>query len=94
MEVMKSTLPEMGLGRKDCTEMSWIESVLYFSVYLKGETVDTLRDKVPEPKSFFKATLDYMMEPITEIGLEELWKWCLEGETPIVIMEPCGGKLN
>lgn len=35
-----------------------------------------------------------MEEAITEIGLEELWKWCSEEEKPILIMDPYGGKMN
>lgn len=55
--IMKERFPELGLEEKDCSEMTWIESVLYFTIYSeKKKTLDTLKNRVPEPKSYFKAT--------------------------------------
>ncbi|KAI3684002.1 hypothetical protein L1987_84524 [Smallanthus sonchifolius] len=94
IETVTDTFPELGLQENDCSEMSWIESVLYFDNYPKGEIIDVLRDSKPEPRVYFNAKLDYVTEPIPEKKLEEIWKWCLEGENPALVMEPHGGKMD
>ncbi|POO01052.1 Xanthine dehydrogenase C subunit [Trema orientale] len=94
VEIMKENFPELGLNVRDCSEMSWIESVLYFSGYPRESQLEVLVNRTPQPKSFFKAKSDFVKEPISENGLEELWKWCLEEEKPILIMDPFGGKMN
>ncbi|KAI3826005.1 hypothetical protein L1987_00044 [Smallanthus sonchifolius] len=94
IETVTDSFPELGLQEKDCSEMSWIESILYFDNYPKGESIDVLRDRKPEPKVYFNAKSDYVTEPIPEEKLEEIWKWCLEGDNPILILEPHGGKMD
>ncbi|KAK9058902.1 hypothetical protein SSX86_023747 [Deinandra increscens subsp. villosa] len=94
MKTVSVSFPELGLQEKDCREMSWIESVLYFANYQNGESVDVLKDRKPEPRSYFNGKSDYVKDPIPEEKLKEIWKWCLEGEKPILIMEPHGGKMN
>ncbi|KAI5606102.1 hypothetical protein BDE02_01G398200 [Populus trichocarpa] len=94
LERMEESFPDLGLRSIDCTEMSWIESILYFSVYPEGETLEALVNRKPEPKGFFKATTDFVEHPIAEPVLEKLWNWCLEEEKPILIMEPYGGRME
>ncbi|KAF3450235.1 hypothetical protein FNV43_RR06315 [Rhamnella rubrinervis] len=94
LDIMNESFPEMGLKTNDCNEMSWIESVLYFSGYSEGSTIEVLRDRTPQRKNFFKAKSDFVKEPISESVLEELWKWCLEEEKPILIFDPFGGKMD
>ncbi|KAI3826006.1 hypothetical protein L1987_00045 [Smallanthus sonchifolius] len=94
IETVTDSFPELGLQENDCSDMSWIESVLYFDNYPKGESIDVLRDRKPEPKVYFNAKSDYVTEPIPEEKLEEIWKWCLEGDNPVLVMEPHGGKMD
>ncbi|KAJ0503669.1 putative tetrahydroberberine oxidase [Helianthus annuus] len=93
VKIATHSFPELGLQEKDCREMSWIESVMYFSGYY-GESMDVLKDRKPEPRSYFNAKSDYVKEPIPKERLGELWKWCLEGDNPILIMEPHGGRMD
>ncbi|XP_071916105.1 O-acetylstemmadenine oxidase-like [Coffea arabica] len=59
--------------------------------YPSGETMDALKNRKPQPKSYFKAASDYVQEPLSTAALEDLWKWCLEEESPAVIFDPYGG---
>ncbi|KAL4579385.1 hypothetical protein LXL04_015528 [Taraxacum kok-saghyz] len=77
----------------DCIEMSWIESVVYYSVYLRGQSVDALIERRPWPKSYYKFKSDYVQQPIPEDALEEFWKWCLEEKLSLAI-EPHGGRMS
>ncbi|KAJ1416967.1 Oxygen oxidoreductase covalent FAD-binding site [Sesbania bispinosa] len=93
--IMNESFPELGLQAKDCTEMSWIQSVLYFAGYNKGDPLEALLNRITTFKSSFKAKSDFVKESIPEIGLEGVWKMLLKEQTlALVIMEPFGGRMN
>lgn len=94
LEIMEDGFPELGLKSSDCMEMDWIGSVLYFSKYPNGTTIEALKERTPQEKISFKGTSDYVMDPIPEEGLEKLWKWCLEEENSMLIMDPYGGRMS
>nr|KAJ0207310.1 hypothetical protein LSAT_V11C500239600 [Lactuca sativa] len=93
MAIVNETFPELGLQETDCIEMTWIESVVYFSVYLRGESIHALIERRPWPKSYNKFKSDYVKKPIPEDALEEIWKWCLK-ENLILAIEPHGGRMS
>ncbi|KAJ0681450.1 putative tetrahydroberberine oxidase [Helianthus annuus] len=93
MKIVSDGFPELGLLDKDCIEMSWIESVVYFSLYLRGQSVDALKERRPWPKDYYKFKSDYVKKPIPEEALAKIWKWCLEANL-ILGMEPHGGKMG
>ncbi|EOY23145.1 FAD-binding Berberine family protein [Theobroma cacao] len=72
--LMQERFPELGLVKEDCTEMSWIESILYFG-QLQNKSLDILLDRTfqsPLLSPAFKAKSDYVKEPIPEIALEAI----------------------
>ncbi|XP_048327581.2 tetrahydroberberine oxidase-like [Ziziphus jujuba] len=94
--LMEKSFPELGLTKEDCTEMSWIESTLYFNGFSSGESLDVLLDRTPSGLIPYKAKSDYVKEPIPEEGLEGLWEKMHE-ETAgraILIFSPYGGKMD
>ncbi|KAF7842408.1 berberine bridge enzyme-like 22 [Senna tora] len=94
--LMDEAFPELGLQEKDCTEMGWIESVLYFSGYQKGDPLEVLLNRTTNYKSSFKAKSDFVKEPIPEKGLEGVWEKLVEEEEALalLIMDPFGGKMD
>ncbi|KAF5193341.1 Berberine bridge enzyme-like [Thalictrum thalictroides] len=93
--IMEQRFPELGLTRKNCTEMSWIQSVLYFAGFPINGSSEVLVDRTPlNPLDYFKAKSDYVTEPISETGLEGIWKMLLEENRPEVIFSPYGGRMN
>ena len=93
LSLMKKSFPELGLEAKDCLEMSWIESVLYYTD-LSGEPVNVLLNRIPQFKNYFKAKSDYVQEPISETGLQGVWKMLYQEEAGIMILSPYGGRMN
>ncbi|CAI9089578.1 OLC1v1024169C1 [Oldenlandia corymbosa var. corymbosa] len=93
LAIMNQNFPELGLKREDCVETSWIKSILFFA-NRNMEDMDQLKNKVPDPRRFFKATSDYVKEPLSKTALEMFWKWCLEEQSPIIIFEPYGGIMD
>ncbi|KAH1128554.1 hypothetical protein GLYMA_06G321500v4 [Glycine max] len=93
--LMNASFPELGLQAEDCTEMSWIQSVLFFSGYNKGDSPEVLLNRTTTYKSSFKAKSDFVKEPIPKTGLEGIWKMLQEEETlALLLMEPYGGRMN
>ncbi|KAI6703154.1 hypothetical protein NL676_012290 [Syzygium grande] len=94
LEVTRSSFPELNITRQDCTEMSWIESVLYFAGF-QEEPLEVLLNRSSNTKTFFKNKSDYVKEPIPESGLEGMWERFFEEDqgVPIMIWNPYGGKM-
>ncbi|KAL5976132.1 hypothetical protein ACLOJK_020462 [Asimina triloba] len=91
MLLMHERFPELGLQRKDCLEMSWIESAVNFSGL---NSVDDLLNRGLQVKTFYKAKSDFLEKPISQIGLEGIWKRLLEDDTMYMIIDPMGGKMS
>ncbi|KAJ9163189.1 hypothetical protein P3X46_022887 [Hevea brasiliensis] len=94
LQVMQNSFPELGLTRNDCTETSWIKSVLYIAGYPSNTPPEVLLQGKSLFKNYFKAKSDFVKEPIPETGLEGLWKRLLEEESPLMIWNPYGGMMS
>ncbi|KAK2977087.1 hypothetical protein RJ640_017611 [Escallonia rubra] len=96
LPLMQENFPELGLAKEDCTEMSWIESVLYFAGFPRGESLEVLLDRTPLVRQYFKAKSDYVKEPISKNGLKGIWKMFYEDEAEAaeMILSPYGGKMD
>ncbi|XP_051126037.1 berberine bridge enzyme-like 15 [Andrographis paniculata] len=94
LEVMEESFPELGLTKKDCTEMSWIQSVLYIAGYPANTPPEVLLQGKSLFKNFFKAKSEFVREPIPETGLEGLWKRLMEEDSPLMILNPYGGMMG
>ncbi|PPR88879.1 hypothetical protein GOBAR_AA31799 [Gossypium barbadense] len=89
---VNASFPELGLQRKDCTEMSWIESTLYWAGFPNGTSTDVLLNRVPN-KVFFKTKSDYLKNVMPKAGLETLWKVMMEIGNMWMQMSPYGGRM-
>ncbi|XP_047963989.1 berberine bridge enzyme-like 15 [Salvia hispanica] len=93
LQVMQQSFPELGLTEKDCTEMSWIQSVLYIGGFPRNAQPEILLQGISLSKSYFKAKSDFIRTPIPEDGLLGLWKKMLEEDIPFIIFNPYGGMM-
>ncbi|KAG5515969.1 hypothetical protein RHGRI_036863 [Rhododendron griersonianum] len=94
LQIMGQGFPELGLLRKDCVEMSWLESVLYIAGYPSSVPPEVLLQGKSSFKNYFKAKSDFVKEPIPESGLEGIWKRLLEEDSPLMIWNPYGGMMS
>ncbi|KAI3948458.1 hypothetical protein MKW98_019208 [Papaver atlanticum] len=69
LQLMEQSFPELGVTASECTEMSWIESVLYF-VNVQEKPLEVLLDRTHSDTEFFKAKSDFVNKPISEIGFQ------------------------
>ncbi|CAJ2677984.1 unnamed protein product [Trifolium pratense] len=93
--LVQEKFPELGLVREDCSELSWIESVLYI-FGLNGVKHEVLLNRVIGEKDIFKAKSDYVKTPISEIGLEGIWPMFYEdgAKDSMMVLLPYGGKMD
>ncbi|XP_021298126.1 berberine bridge enzyme-like 14 isoform X2 [Herrania umbratica] len=75
-------------------EMSWIESVLFWSNYPKGTSLEVLLNRQPQPEKYLKKKSDYVQEPISKKDLEGIWKKMIELRRPALTLNPYGGKMS
>ncbi|KAJ6894818.1 hypothetical protein NC652_028540 [Populus alba x Populus x berolinensis] len=88
--------PELGLTKKDCIEMSWINSTLYFAGVPNGASLDVLLKRDPQGRMFFKGKSDYVQEPIPKNALEKIWKRLYKMDAKMAELQftILGGKMN
>ncbi|KAL4346326.1 hypothetical protein GQ457_17G025390 [Hibiscus cannabinus] len=83
LPLMRENLPELGLTKEDCMEMSWAETIILGTQFRTGLPLETLLNRTqvsPLSKSFFKAKSDFVQQPIPEQALEGLWRKLHEEE--------------
>ncbi|XP_062095179.1 tetrahydroberberine oxidase-like [Humulus lupulus] len=94
VSLMDQNFPELGLQLENCTEMSWIQSVLYFAGFSINGPLEILANRSTTNVGFFKGKSDYVSEPISETGLEGLWQKLYEDEGSFLIWSPYGGRMS
>ncbi|OWM63763.1 berberine bridge enzyme-like 18 [Punica granatum] len=95
LDVMGSTYPELKLKREDCTEMSWINSTVFFAGF-PGQPLEILLNRSSDTKNYFKNKSDYVKKPISKFAIEEILKWFFMEEpgVPFMIWSPYGGIMS
>lgn len=94
VSVMNDGFPELGMTIKDCIEMSWIDSMLYWFGLGNGNPLEAMLNRTTKSVNFLKRKSDYVQKPISKEGLEGLWKKLIElGKTGLVF-NPYGGKMS
>ncbi|XVE91299.1 hypothetical protein DITRI_Ditri20bG0142400 [Diplodiscus trichospermus] len=94
ISLMNERFPELGLLPENCVEMSWIESILFWSNYPKETSLEVLLNRQPKPEKYLKKKSDYVQEPISKENLEGIWKKMIELQRPALTLNPYGGKMS
>ncbi|XP_060671263.1 berberine bridge enzyme-like 8 isoform X3 [Ziziphus jujuba] len=94
LNLIKQSFPKLGLQRKDCIEMSWVESILYWADFPNGTAPEVLLIENSTEIIFFKLKSDYVKEIIPRDGLEAIWKKMIESGGVRMQWNPYGGKMS
>lgn len=86
--------PLLGLKKENCTELSWIDSVLWWANFDNGTSPDALLDRDPNSAIFGTRKSDYVQNPISKDGLEWIWKKMIELGKVGLVFNPYGGRMN
>ncbi|KAL1805420.1 hypothetical protein ACET3Z_028488 [Daucus carota] len=79
LSIMNKNFPELGLVAQDCTEVSYIQSALMFSLFSAEDSPSGLLNRTAY-KIPFKATSDFVDKPISRQGLDGLFRILLQAE--------------
>lgn len=94
VSLLGKEFPELGLQKVNCTEMSWIDSVLWWANFDIGTSPKALLDRNIDTAGFLKRKSDYVQKPISRDGLDWLYKKMIEiGKTGLVF-NPYGGMMS
>ena len=85
--------PLLDLKKENTTELSWIDSVLWWASADNGTSPDVLLDRELNSAIWGIRKSDYVQTPIPKSGLESLWKKMADGKVGLVF-NPYGGRMN
>lgn len=95
VSILDKVFPELNITEENCKEMSWIESIVYFSGLEPGRTsIAQLNDRRLHNKLFFKAKSDYVRTPISTSGIRRAIEILEKEPKGYVIMDPYGGMME
>ncbi|XP_010449155.1 PREDICTED: reticuline oxidase-like protein [Camelina sativa] len=93
--LLRKEFPELGLKKKDCQEMTWIQSVLWWDNNENATKTNpkVLLDRELDTASFGKRKSDYVATAIPKKGIESLFKKMIELGKIGLVFNPYGGKM-
>ncbi|KAF2317930.1 hypothetical protein GH714_041253 [Hevea brasiliensis] len=94
LPLINKSFPELGLQRKDCQEVSWIESTLFWAEFPKGTPIDVLLQRHNTTLFLSKGKSDYVKDVIPKSGLEAIWKSMLKVGRMFMQFNPYGGRMS
>nr|GMD23178.1 reticuline oxidase-like [Ipomoea batatas] len=94
LSILNQSFPELSILEQDCREMTWIDSILFFSGSGDNFTISDLKNRHSGEKLYFKAKSDFVKTPIPLTGLHAAVD-ALENEPKgYVILDPYGGAMD
>ncbi|KAG7648069.1 FAD-binding type PCMH-like superfamily [Arabidopsis thaliana x Arabidopsis arenosa] len=94
LTVMNRDFPELKLKKTDCTEMRWIDSVLFWDDYPVGTPTSVLLNPLVAKKLFMKRKSDYVKRLISRTDLGLILKKLVEVEKVKMNWNPYGGRMG
>lgn len=94
VSLLGKQFPEMGLKKENCTEMNWIESVLWWANFDNGTSPDVLLDRKVDTANFLKRKSDYVQKPINQNGISLIFKQMMALGKIGLVFNAYGGKMD
>ncbi|PRQ29816.1 putative tetrahydroberberine oxidase [Rosa chinensis] len=94
LSLINGSLPELGLQKTDCFEMSWVESTVFWDDHPLGTSIDVLLERPRGPDHSMKGKSDYVKEPIPKQDIEYILKELLKMESGWMQWSPYGGRMS
>nr|XP_043620533.1 berberine bridge enzyme-like 21 [Erigeron canadensis] len=93
--LMSKTLPELGLKKEDCMEVSWIQSTLYWANQDYNKTKpEFLLDPHSSVIKLLKRKSDYVQTAIPKQGLTAMFNKLMELDKVGLVFNSYGGKMS
>ncbi|KAK4768294.1 hypothetical protein SAY87_003435 [Trapa incisa] len=92
--ILDKELPELGLKKESCMEMSWIQSVLWWANFDNSTAPTVLLDRAPASLNFLKRKSDYVQNPISKADLQGLWNKLISLGKSGLVFNAYGGRMS
>ncbi|KAI3469348.1 hypothetical protein Pfo_026011 [Paulownia fortunei] len=94
LSILDNVFPELEILERDCKEMTWIESILYFSGLKNGSSISQLNDRYLEDRPYYKAKSDYVRTAISRKGIASAIDILEKEPQAYIILDPYGGAMG
>ncbi|EYU29613.1 hypothetical protein ABFS82_03G023000 [Erythranthe guttata] len=94
VDLMNEKLPELGLTKPNCADVSWVESMVRWTAFPAGTPTSILLSRIHPGQARLKRKSDFLKNPISKKGLEIIFNKMKEPETPVLKFFPFGGIMN
>lgn len=94
VSLLEKRFPELGLKKKECFEMSWVESTVFWADYPVGTSIDVLLKRLNGPTQFYKIKSDYVKKPIPKKALKSIWETMIKIGQTWMKWNPYGGRMS
>lgn len=96
VSLLGKEFPEMGLKKENCTEMTWVQSVLWWANFDNVTEIspDVLLDRNLDSANFLKRKSDYVGKEIGKSELESLFKQMIKIGKVGLVFNPYGGRMR
>lgn len=94
VSLLGKEFPELGLQKENCSEMSWIDSVVWWANFDNRTSPEALLDRNMDSARFLRRKSDYVQTPISRDGLDWLYEKMIEIGNTRLDFNPYGGKMK
>ncbi|CAI9093935.1 OLC1v1029548C1 [Oldenlandia corymbosa var. corymbosa] len=94
LSVLNSHLPLLKLQKSDCTETSWVKSMMIWMNFDNSTAEEVLLNRTPDSVNFLKRKSDYVLTPITKNGFTSIFNKMVELGKVGLVFNPYGGKMS
>lgn len=94
INIVNQHYPELKISEEEYLEMSWIDSVVYFSGLPKGSTMHDLKSRYWLDKCYMKIKSDYVRDPISIEGLKGALEISALEPKGLMLLDPYGGIMD
>lgn len=94
ISILNHAFPELDIVEEECREMSWIESIVFFSGLGDGASVSDLKNRYLQDKEYFKAKSDFVRKHVPLVGIQTALDILEKEPKGYVILDPYGGMMH
>ncbi|XP_027367915.1 reticuline oxidase-like [Abrus precatorius] len=94
ISILNKDFPELDIVEEECIEMSWIQSIVFFSGLGDGTSVSDLKNRYLQKKEYFKAKSDFVNKHVPLMGIETALDILEKEPKGYVILDPYGGMMH
>ncbi|KAK7278353.1 hypothetical protein RJT34_23381 [Clitoria ternatea] len=94
ISILNLAFPELHILEEECIEMSWIQSIVFFSGLGDGASVSDLKNRYFQDKEYFKAKSDFVRSRVPLVGIETALDILEKEPKGFVILDPYGGMMH